>query len=293
MTKQGNEDGESGCQSFCRGIYNSEAKTFLGRTGSSWAKIGIFYIIYYICLASFFMGMLSVLMYGLLSAEKPYLTGMQSILGVGPGVSVSPRFADENTNSVENTTIHVNVDPDTLLFKRYKNITDSFLKPYQKDNNNHKECDLTQHTRHDPVDSVCNFPLSLLVECENATKHLQEQKNPCVYLKINKIFGWLPDLQDGATTPMIECQGQNAADVENLGEVKYIPSIEFKGKTLGAISHSFFPYLHQSYYESPLIAMTFPNAAKNVIILIKCRVRGIKGDSDTNFEILIDDETTR
>lgn len=92
-------------------IYNSETGQFLGRTGTSWgkqidnlkfrlklqwiiysnslfcyppAKVGIFYLIFYTCLAIFWGIMMKVFL-ATISFEKPKWTLDDSLIGVNPG----------------------------------------------------------------------------------------------------------------------------------------------------------------------------------------------------------------
>lgn len=61
----------------------------------------------------------------------------------------------------------------------------------------------------------------------------------------------------------VSCDGTNAEDRENLGEVKYYPSQGFPAY--------YYPYLNQPGYLSPLIAVQFERLAINKMINIECR----------------------
>lgn len=47
----------------------------------------------------------------------------------------------------------------------------------------------------------------------------------------------------------ISCEGENPADIENLGPVQYIPSRGFPGY--------FYPFMNQKGYMPPLVAINF------------------------------------
>ena len=49
-----------GLEAFCQFVWNQEKKEFFGRTGLSWLKITVFYIIYYSLLAAFWALMLFI-----------------------------------------------------------------------------------------------------------------------------------------------------------------------------------------------------------------------------------------
>ena len=52
-----------------------------------------YYVVFYSCLAAFWVGMLSVLIYGLTDEKIPRLTGMQSLLKLKPGIIFAELFS--------------------------------------------------------------------------------------------------------------------------------------------------------------------------------------------------------
>ena len=57
------------------------------------------------------------------------------------------------------------------------------------------------------------------------------------------------------------CEGETAADEENLGGVSYTPWHGFPG--------FYYPYLNQMHYLSPIIWLQFRNITPGVIIQIR------------------------
>ena len=64
---------------ICEAIYNKETGAILTRTPASWGKIGLFYLVYYTCLACFFAGLLAIFLYAFTDDKAPLLTGEHSV----------------------------------------------------------------------------------------------------------------------------------------------------------------------------------------------------------------------
>lgn len=61
-------------------LWNSRTKELLGRNGASWAKITLFYGVFYLFLASFFFGMLGVFVNYFMPLDRPTYYGEESIM---------------------------------------------------------------------------------------------------------------------------------------------------------------------------------------------------------------------
>ena len=84
---------------FLKFLWNSETREFLGRDGASWAKVSVFYAIFYTCLGSFFVGMLAVFMHQM-PKDKPTYYGESSTMnarGINPGLGFRPQIDVEDS----------------------------------------------------------------------------------------------------------------------------------------------------------------------------------------------------
>lgn len=52
-------------------------------------------------------------------------------------------------------------------------------------------------------------------------------------------------------TVWVTCEGENSADIENIGTINYYPNRGFR--------HEYFPFLNQPGYLSPVVAVHFQN----------------------------------
>ncbi|CAH8833366.1 unnamed protein product [Trichobilharzia szidati] len=269
---------------FKRALYNPEKHEFLGRTCREWVLVFIFYAVAYTFLAAFFVGMLSVFLYGCLNNNVPSLTGEQSILRGRPGIELAIRPRPYSTFiQVAGTSSPIN--------KEYVSKFDQLVKKYTKTSAN-ENCNSPGEHPKDP-NIPCSFNISVLGECSSLETALNQGKL-CLYIKMNRIYGWLPDIKDSAVipSPAIECGGANEFDREALGPVKYFPEYSGPdGKKYGLISNNYFPYLKLDNYQAPLVAVQFPNITRNTVVIVECHLVGLKNsDGGTNFEVCVDDK---
>ncbi|KAM7535785.1 hypothetical protein Aperf_G00000090334 [Anoplocephala perfoliata] len=265
------------CHSFGLSVLNPKEKTLFGRTCRSWTLIFIYYCIFYSILASFWIGMLSVLIFGLVRVDAPRLTGMQSWLKLNPGLSLIPRIRDEAT-LVQVTTF----DSEPREF--YLNYLRKYFSAYRNESSN---CDFESGKRYnDNIQEPCEFPLSLLGECADPATFLEVNENACFYLKLNKIYGYLPDVEGNKIH--VKCGAANRLDREDLGEAHYYPSVETPNGSVGYFSTVAFPYLNQPDYQTPLLAVTFPNLRRNRMVMIACEVTNLADPEEFRFDAVVD-----
>ncbi|KAL5103077.1 Sodium/potassium-transporting ATPase subunit beta-1 [Taenia crassiceps] len=182
------------------------------------------------------------------------LTGRQSLLGLNPGLTFLP----------------------VVDFK-------GKLHPYPAYDSNDKAI-YAESMRHyvtgirllGDISDACQFPLRLLGPCKI---NINSSRELCIYLKMNKIFGYLPDVSGSKI--FVSCQATDELKRRELGLATFYPSASDRNKTVGYFSTVAFPYLNQAGYQSPLLAVTFPRIAKNVSITVGCRPHGCEGSTQT------------
>jgi sodium/potassium-transporting ATPase subunit beta len=271
-------------------IHNPETGEILTRTPKSWLLITVFYLIYYSCLAGFWAAMLNIF-FLTLEDHQPKWQNENSLIGVSPGVGLQPGQLPE---LIDSTMIAFNFESkddqgapgDANYMAGYQGWSDrtkKFLKKYD----DQVTCETS--------DTGC-FPLSKLGPCA-VEPYGFDKGTPCVFLKLNKIFGntnehcKAADLETEPCNAMpdslkehikkqsdadqeqvwIECHGEYPADRENLKDIKYFPASQgFPG--------TFFPYKgkidengNKLDYQSPLVAVQFAGATKNQLLHVECR----------------------
>lgn len=274
-------------------------------TGASWAKIILFYITFYSALAGFFAAMLAVF-FQTLDDNKPKWTLDSGLIGSNPGLGFRPMPPEAN---VESTLIWYDLNkPDN--FKHWVNENGRFLnETYVKPHPNRVDCSFEKP----PTEGhTCNIALNEFGGCISEKQFGYPDGKPCIFLKLNKIYGWTPqvfndsnnlpkempnDLKDQVKDIIkskhnkmnmiwISCEGENPADVENIKSISYMPHRGFPAY--------FFPYLNREGYIPPLIAVQF-DVEYGVLINIECKAwaNNIIHDrserrGSVHFELMVD-----
>lgn len=294
--------------SFATYLWNPATKEFLGRTGASWFKITVFYIIFYICLAAFWALML-LLFYQTLDERHPKYTLGDSRIGSNPGLGFRPRPRDEN---IDSTLIWFKNGPNEGSWKYWSDSLEKFVEPYQTANDETgayiQKCSGTNGADNG---KFCFFDIKAINNnCTKQSNFGYRRGDPCVLIKLNRIYGWQPepynkeDIENNAEIPdevkknyfdnqnasqliYITCEGENAADKENIGGIEYYPKqgIEFR----------YFPFTNQPGYLSPFVFVHFKRPSPGVLINIECKAwaKNIKHnrmdrEGSVHFELLMD-----
>jgi len=275
---------------FCTFLYNSETGQLLGRGARSWCEIGFFYLIYYICLSAFFAATIAVF-YQTVDEHRPKLQEDSSLLKGNPGLGYKPM------PDIDTTLVHV-------IKKNAKEFNESISSVLDKydEKNQKKLADCKDNgTPRLNDEKACKFNASLFEEkCGADYGHAGDNPQPCILLKLNKIFGWVPEpfptkpdkLEivggNGYTQDRIwiHCLGENGADKDNIGEVEYYPQQGFP--------LSYYPYKKQDNYLAPLVMVKFKNPTKGIGLMIECTAfaKNIEVDSaeklgTVKFELLV------
>jgi len=269
-------------------LYDPDKGAIMGRTPKSWALITVFYIIYYTCLALFWAACMLVF-FQTIDDKTPRWTTSGSLIGESPALGVRPEQAWELIDSsmiMYNQATEESTE-ELAGWKEWKERTDDFLETYRNNQKNNVDCGSAGPGK----DQVCKFDVDAeLGPCAKGNYGYDLGK-PCVYLKLNKIYGLehlyynttsFPTeekIQDQITRikdrmakeneadreqVWVDCHGENAADIESMGDIEYFP------KAAG-FHKKYHPYLNQQNYANPLIAVQFKNPTAGQLIHIECR----------------------
>lgn len=292
-------------EGFRKFLWNSETSQCLGRTGSSWAKILLFYIIFYAALTGFFAAMLAVF-YQTLEVDKPKWILNDGMIGSNPGLGFRPMPPEAN---VESTLVWYEASkPDN--YKYWVEETERFMQSYEDiSKKNQVNCSFDALP---PEGKVCGTDVSSFYPCTKENQFGYPVGRPCIFLKLNKIFNWMPEIyNDSKTLPdhmpvelknhirekqalrpnetgvvWVSCEGENPADVENIKARAYYPRMGFP--------HYYFPFKNFEGYVPPIVAVQF-TVETGVLINIECKAwaRNIHHDrserrGSVHFELMVD-----
>ncbi|KAM9358116.1 sodium/potassium-transporting ATPase subunit beta-1a [Symphorus nematophorus] len=276
----GNKDSDGGWRTF---VWNSEKREFLGRTGCSWFKIILFYVIFYVCLAGIFVGTIQALLLTLSSYKPTYQDRVAP-----PGLSHTPRS--------DKSEIAFNMTKEDTI-KKYTESMAKLLEPYdddrQADQSNFEDCGGTPQPYKDrgsmETDTAqrkaCRFSRSLLGSCSGLsdTSFGFKSGKPCLIVKLNRIVNFRPkapsnndSLPESLQVKLqpnlipIFCKNKRDEDADKIGEIKYFGMGE-------GFPLQYYPYygkqLHPQYLQ-PLVAIQFANITFNQEVRIECKVYG-------------------
>jgi len=314
---------KTGMEAFKDALFNPKTGEILTRTPLSWLKIIAFYIVYYSFLTGFWIACLFIF-FETLPHESlgPRWQQDYSLIGMNPGIGIRPRSADHR---IDSHMIEL-WDGDSNLNPSGRNGEGDTNADYAVRLNQYME--LYKNTTLGPRYKA--FDRSLLGECENFPYGYvaEEGKDiaPCVFLKLNTIWGWKPEKttcnmteeekaeekkldkdcpatlmkhlltedakQAGDENVWIDCNGRYAADQEALAGdgLKYYPPSR-------AIPIASFPYEGKTEkwsYHSHIVALKVQPKVPGQMVHIECRAYFKGAEHDTRdkkgliqFELMI------
>lgn len=294
----------SAWESFRTGCYDSKNGTVLGRNGKSWAQILFFYLIFYAVLAALF----SICMKGLLSTideREPKWKMDSSLIGNNPGLGFRPI----SNRTEEGSLIWFNSRNATSI-QKWVGFTEDFMQPYREASTgkNRVICDFDKMPT---GDQVCHVDLDKFGACGPKNHYGFNSSSPCIFLKLNRIFDWVPDYYDDPNNlpenmpqqlkdkivglppsqrkqVWVSCIGEHPADKEHVSQFEYLPSQGFPSY--------YYPYRNAPGYLSPIVAVQIRQPTPNVLINIECRSwakninyrGGNQREGSVRFEIMRD-----
>ncbi|GJQ69828.1 hypothetical protein Trydic_g22379 [Trypoxylus dichotomus] len=219
-----------------------------------------------------------------------------------------------SNNTNEGSLIRLNRRNATMV-QKWVNLLNHFLKDYTADNT--RNLVVCNFGTPPPEGKACDVDMANFNGCSTINDFNYNASSPCVYLRLNRIYGWVPEYYNDtnnlpsdmpsdlvthikaeqfynsarANQIWVSCTGKHPIDQEhvNASNFEYFPTRGFPAY--------FYPATSVDGYLSPLIAVKLNGLTPNVIISIECRAwaknikyHGEYGNREglAHFEILID-----
>jgi len=308
----------TGMESLKYFIYDPDTGAVLSRTPASWAKIILFYSIYYSVLTVFWVACLQIFFKTLPDGRPKWLLD-KSMIGSNPGLGLRPTMPESRIDS----SLYVlkaaseDMEPSNESGEGDKNVDyairmKQFLDRYGNDTG---MVDCPTNAVRKEGEEYCRFDLSVLGGCgEYPYGYVVDYPSnnvisPCFLLKLNKIYNWVPTpvkkekLDDPEYETMspelktrirksfntdylwIDCAGRYPADKEVL-DIQYFPEKQ-------GIPLKYFPF-RGGHYNPPLVAIKVRQRPVNgavtfgQLIHIECRAwyDGVKHSTKDKLGLL-------
>ncbi|XP_037982115.1 sodium/potassium-transporting ATPase subunit beta-2 isoform X2 [Motacilla alba alba] len=259
-------------------LWDPRTRQFLGRTGSSWGLILLFYLVFY----GFLAGLFALTMWVMLQSVDPHVPKYQDRL-LTPGLMIRP--------CTEGLDVTFNVSQ-SQTWHQYVRALHQFLEPYNDSVQaaRNAACAAGRYNEQ-PDDAVpnypkraCRFERSRLGPCAGLGPHGDYgygSGRPCVLVKVNRVINFFPG-KNKSINIICAAKGHSATtreeDAALLGPMQLFPPN-------GTIDLMYFPYygkrVHVNYTQ-PVVAVQFSNATANVDHHVECRLNaaGLRTDDE-------------
>lgn len=264
-------------RSFGQFVFDKDTGYICGRSTKNWGQLILFYLAFYVVLAALFTICMQTLL-ATMNHEYPKWQLEASLIGTNPGLAYRPMPDDPD---ISGTVIEYRAANKSDV-KQWVNRLDSFLDPYMNhEGNNQVPCDFD--TKLNPG-QVCEVNVKQFTPCTSEQGYSYNKSAPCIFVKLNKIYGWLPefyddvdDLPEDMPTDLVDhikslkpkdrqqvwvsCKGLSNND--DIGPVEYSNNRGF--------ATYYYPYTNQPGYLSPLVAVHFARPPVKTAINVECR----------------------
>lgn len=233
-----------GFSNFAKFLFNRETGQVMGRSGESWLKIGVFYLIFYGFLAAFFSAMLTVFLKTLNDPETGKGPKLVQFIENKPGLTYKKAFKLKDLTGTPEQT------------EAYSKLVTDILDKY----NGTTLCGESPTGMAEGKD--CVFDTSLLGVCGpdgSATNFgtNSDELKPCVYIRINKVYGWVPKGTGDGNYLKLKC---------NKEGVQIFPK--------GGFQIGSFPFRGQKDFELPVVAVKIDLSKLEKGQTVVCQLEG-------------------
>ncbi|KAK9303753.1 hypothetical protein QLX08_004633 [Tetragonisca angustula] len=307
-------------RNFLRFVWDHDRKAFLDRTVKEWGQLGMFYLCFFFILGSIFAIQMKISIDYVSKLDRPYFQhpglSSNSFFGVrirhyrstfgSPGIVFKP-------NSVSATSPIISVNNSTNTNnnngpERYIRALSDFLQEYRNNTSSYDFNCLNQPSNIDHNKKPCFFDITSLGKCSKPPYGYAELLQPCVLIKFNKRFDWVPEyynrssnLPDDMPSELkravqkspkphiwLSCDGANNVDKEHIGKIEYIP--------LPGFPVQYFPFTGQPGYLSPIVALKFKNLTPNRLVTVECYLWAYNVEQRSryslDFQIMIESQNS-
>ena len=279
-------------------FWDPDKKRILKRSEQNWARFLLFYFCFFGALAAYCACAFALYLEVYIDKNHPRTQGNNTILMGWPSLGIRP-MPDYHTSLIR----FVQGQPSS--YKPFADHIQAFLLQYENaaqesealiDCSNLGDAGNSNRNKQ----KACRFVIDSLGQfCTWQRDYGYDEGQPCILLKLTKIFGWEPNLYNSTDAPPqlgsrfdknyigVTCEGENPIDKENIGPLAYYPD--------GGFPYYYYPYLNQEGYRQPLVMVRFLKPTNGIVINVWCKAwsRDIQHHRYDNmgsihFELLID-----